>query len=342
MRLFLSFVLLVFSSFLLAQDVPPTSLPQLQTAEDSMKVYARQMIREQDTESRLQADSIFVRMLVQALRVPHSFYYPFDSIETVSCLYAPDSSFRIFSWQLSKDENYYRQRGAIQMNTTDGSLKLFPLLDVSEFTNAPADSVRGPQNWIGAIYYGIVVKEHNNKKVYTLLGFDDNSYQSTKKWLEVLTFDAAGRPVFGGPFFFIKNDSTQKVLRPARFELEYKKDGRARMNFDQELDMIVYDHLISEDNTPERKHTLIPDGDYDGFKWVDGHWQHITKIFDFKLKDGDVPVPEPIKDKAGKSNEEKLREQSEKNARKAGENLPVMETEPVKSQPVKKKKNGKP
>ena len=88
------------------------------------------------------------------------------------------------------------------------------------------------------------------------------------------------------------------------------------MNYDREMDMIVYDHLISEDNTPDKKYTLVPDGDYEGFKWVNGKWQHVDKVFDFKLKDGQAPVPEPLKDETGKSNEEKLILQSEKNNKK--------------------------
>ena len=92
-------------------------------------------------------------MLVRSLKIPNSFYFPFDSLQTISKLYAPDSSFRIFTWQIKKDVYVFIQRGAIQMRTADGSLKLIPLHDVSMFTKKPEDSVRGANNWIGAIYY---------------------------------------------------------------------------------------------------------------------------------------------------------------------------------------------
>lgn len=280
-----------------------------------MKIYARNMIADPNSSQRFIADSFFIRLLVKSLKNPFSFNYPYDSLETVSRIYAPDSTFRIFSWQFNRDDSYFRQRGAIQMKTADGSLKLFPLLDMSEFTDAPQDSVRTPQNWVGAIYYGIVMKTFNNKKYYTLMGFDDNNMKSTKKWIEVLTFDVSGKPVFGGPFFSL-DDKVKSTTPYARFCLEYKKDGRARMNYDREMDMIVYDHLISEDNTPDKKSTLVPDGDYEGFKWNNGRWVHVDKVFNFKLSDGQAPMPEPLKDDAGNSNEEKLRAQSEKNSQK--------------------------
>jgi hypothetical protein len=55
------------------------------------------------------------------------------------------------------------------------------------------------------------------------------------------------------------------------------------------MDMIVFDHLISESNEPQKKFTLIPDGDYEGFKWQNGKWVHVTKLFNQALKDGQAP-----------------------------------------------------
>jgi hypothetical protein len=316
MRRSLLSLFIVSTFFANAQPSTKANLVQLRKAEDSMKRSSRQMIMDENASTRFAADSLFIRQLVRTLKTPYSFNYPFDSIETVSKMYAPDSSFRIFTWQFSRDDKYFRQRGAIQMNTSDGSLKLFPLLDMSEFTKAPEDSVRTPQNWIGSIYYGIVKKSYNNKNYYTLLGFDDNTMSSTKKWIDVLSFDEQGRPQFGGSYFQFPNDSVTGAKANARFSMEFKKDGRARMNYDSEMDMIIFDHLVSESNEPQKAYTLIPDGDYCGFKWEKGKWVYIDKVFDFKLKDGEAPVPAPIKDDKGNTNEQMLFEQSEKNRQK--------------------------
>jgi hypothetical protein len=61
--------------------------------------------------------------------------------------------------------------------------------------------------------------------------------------------------------------------------------------------MIIFDHLISESNEPAKKYTYIPDGDYEGFKWVNGKWQHIEKVFNQKLEDGQAPVVKPVTEK---------------------------------------------
>jgi len=295
-----------------AQSLSQSAKKGLQVREDSLKTYADSMINALNAPDRFRADSNFVRGLVRALKTKHSFYYPFDSIRSISRLYAPDSSFRIFTWQLKRDEYVYLQKGAIQLNTPDGGLKLFPLFDYSMFTGKPTDSVRSKENWIGAIYYRIVMKQHAGKKYYTLLGFDDYSVSSNRKWMEVLTFNQQGEPVFGGPFFSYKEDSVKKPVQ-ARFQMEYKKEANTMLNYDPELDMIVFDHLISETDEPEKKNTYIPDGSYEAFAWKGGQWVHVDKVFDFQLQDGQFPVDEKLRDDQGNIDERILEKASQKN-----------------------------
>ncbi len=313
-------VLITFVSLIgtgsFAQKLPAALIKDLRLKEDSLKTFSDSMINALEAPDRFRSDSNFIRGLVRALKEKNSFYYPFDSLRTVSRLYAPDSSFRIFTWQLKKDEYVYLQKGAIQVNTRNGELKLFPLFDYSMFTSKPGDSVRGRQNWIGAIYYRIVQKQHNGKKYYTLIGFDDFSIGSNKKWVEVLTFNEKQEPVFGGPFFSYKEDTVKKPVQ-SRFSMEYKKEANTLLNYDPELDMIVFDHLISETDEPDKKNTYIPDGSYEGFKWKNGQWVHVDKVFDFQLQDGQFPMDASLRDEQGNIDERKLDEQSRKNLEKA-------------------------
>jgi hypothetical protein len=309
-----------------SQKLSAADRAQLRKKEDTLKRFSQGIVFGKNAADRFRSDSNFVRALVRALKVNHSFYYPLDSV-AVSKLYAPDSSFRIFTWQVQKDEYVYLQKGAIQMKTPDGSLKLFPLHDVSMFSKKPSDSIRGRQNWVGAIYYKVIMKTHNNKKYYTLLGFDDFSVSSNKKWMEVLTFNDAGEPVFGGPFISFANDTAKRPVQP-RFSIEYKKEAKTFFNYDAELDMIVFDHLISESNEPDRKETFIPDGDFEGFKWQNGQWVHVDKVFNFRLKEGDFPMDESLYDESGNVNEEKLQKATDKNLQK--KNPPAKTTTPPK------------
>jgi hypothetical protein len=261
--------------------------------QDSLVSYGQQMVASTDAAKRFRSDSFFTRILVRALKTTHSFQFPFDSLTTISRLYAPDSAFRIFTWQVSRDEDLHRRHGAIQMKTTDGSLKLFPLIDRTFMINEPKDTVTNHEWWIGAIYYKILLHEFNKKKYYTLLGYDENSIRSTKKRIEVLHFNESGQPVFGGPFFSFAQDTIRKKDQ-SRFWIEYKKNGNGRLLYDVEMGFIMYDHLISETNEPAKKFTYVPDGDYEAFKWVNGKWLHVEKVFTFKLEDGQAPVEKPL------------------------------------------------
>jgi hypothetical protein len=128
----------------------------------------------------------------------------------------------------------------------------------------------------------------------------------------VLTFDDRNMPVFGGKYFSFDKDT---VRRPAqyRYSIEYKKDAATTVNFDPDMNMILVDHLVSESDEPDLAYTYIPDGDYEGFKWVNGKWLHVNKVFTEKLEDGQAPVPDPLRDGSGNTNAEKLKQQSQKN-----------------------------
>ncbi|HEX7846232.1 MAG TPA: hypothetical protein VF476_10575 [Chitinophagaceae bacterium] len=295
---------------------------KLKEKEDSLRQWAQYMITDSLPEDRMYSDSIFTRVLVRALQVRNSFYYPFDSVFGISKLYAPDTSFRIFTWNLEFDDYYSRQKGAIQLRTKDGSLKLIPLRDVSEFTEKPEDSVRSSRNWIGATYYNIYKTQFKGKNYYTLFGLDHNSVQSNKKWIEVMYFNEKNEPVFGGPFFTYANDSVPKPPK-YRLSMEFKKEARVLANFIPDMEMILVDHLISETDQPELKWTFVPDGDNEGYQWENGKWVHIDKVFTFKLKDGEAPVDNPILDKKGNKDEKKLMEQSNKNKPKTNQKDPI-------------------
>ena len=303
-------ICILFTLFCFSQRITKSDFAFLKQKEDSLKGYGNDMVQTINSQNRFTADSLFTKIFVRALKTNNSYYYPFDSLQTISKLYPPDSSFRIFTWQLVISDNVIRQHGAIQMKTTDGSLKLYPLIDKSDVTINIADTIGNNKGWIGAVYYRIVQTKSGNQNYYTLLGFDENNIRSNRKIIEVLNF-LDDEPRFGGRYFSYEND-TLKQPATSRFILEYKKDAAARLNYDENLDMIVYEHLESESNEPKKKWTLIPDGDYEGFKWKNGKWVHINKVFTQITPEGNEPVPNPVKDAQGNTDESKLKDNTPK------------------------------
>ena len=288
-----------------AQGISNADLKLLQQKEDSIRALSVQIIQGINADDRFNADSSFTRMLVRALKIKNSFHYPFESLQTISILYSPDSVFRIFTWQLVINENVIRQHGAIQMKTYDGSLKLFGLIDKSNVTTNIADTIGNHNGWIGAIYYKIIQKKSSNQNFYTLLGFDENNIRSSRKIIEVLNF-LNDEPTFGGRYFSYEEDSVFKTSQ-SRYILEYKKEAGPRLTYDKDLDMIIVEHLVSESNEPKKKWTLVGDGDYEGFKWKGGKWVHVEKVFNVVTPDGQAPVPNPVRDPSGNIDEKKLK-----------------------------------
>ena len=312
----LLFVALVFLTPLCdAQKISSSDTKKLNEKEDSLKSLAADIILDSLTAPRMRSDSLFTRTLIRALQIKNSFYYPFDSVQGISKLYAPDTSFRIFTWNLQINDYWCIQRGAIQIRTNDGSLKLVALHDASSFTTDALDSVRNKNNWIGSVYYGIVKTTYKGKNYYTLIGYDNNTEMTNKKWLEVMTFDEKNEPVFGGQYFTFEKDSIKRSPQ-YRFDLEYKKEARAILKYDDDSKLIIVDHLISETDEPEKQWTYVPDGDYEAFKWENGKWVHIDKLYNYKLQEGQAPVADPLLDIQGKPDEKKLQEKSDKNRAK--------------------------
>ena len=317
---FLTVVILLLSSVQApSQVISSANKKILGIKEDSLQQIARFMIMDSLEVGRLLAYKDFVPTFIRALQVKNSFYYPFDSVMGISKLYAPDSSFRIFTWYIEIDDYKGWQRGFIQMRTPDGSLKGFRLHDDPEWSRDAYFKPVRDTNWIGAVYYNMIKTQHQGKNYYTLFGIDREGLRTQKKWIDVLSFDEKNRPVFGGGFSF-KEDTVRKPTQ-ARFSIEYKKDARTYVNYEPELKLILFDHLISETEEPEFPWTFVPDGDYEGFKWQNGQWVHVDKVFNYKLEDGQAPVGDQLLDYKGNKNEEKLKQKSDANkAKKPGGN----------------------
>ena len=207
----------------------------------------------------------FVKNLVEALKTPNSFAYPFDSLKNVSVIKSPDKAFRILSWYVQQENGTYRYFGTIQMNTGNGPLKLYPLIDQTD-NITDANVITNNQKWFGARYYDIVpVTSGNRSPYYILLGWKGNTLNTTKKVIEILSFDRElvnfGLPVFDGKELKNKN----------RIIFEYTKSNAMTLRVDQKAGMIVYDHLAPFDPEMVGKYEFYgSDGTFDGFKIIGG------------------------------------------------------------------------
>lgn len=270
--LFLALAFLLISCFCFAQHADESqNMKQLNTYQDSLALLGKKFINDTVDLDRKGANYLFIKTLVSALKIPHSFNYGFDSVKTISILNAPDNRFRIFSWPIMNNDGSYRFYGAIQMNTSD-KLLLYPLEDYSPLLKNPEDSVTGNRKWFGAQYYKII-KAGNDKPYYVLLGWKGNTVKSTKKVIEVISFNRDDQPVFGMPVFDGNSKNRKRVV------FEYTRQTSMLLRYIPEQHLIVFDHLSPPDKRMKDKpESFGPDLSYDGYQLKNGKWIYVNNL----------------------------------------------------------------
>jgi len=282
------------------------SIKKLNGIEDTLGVLAYAVVNDSIEQERFAACKVLITSLVRALKTENSFKYPFSRLKSLSIMAPPDSSFRIFTWQLFVNDSTYRYYGTIQMNQKE--LKLFPLIDRSfEMEVPPTYEQLSNDNWYGALYYNIRQFDSKEGKKYLLMGYDAFEFFERRKVIDVLSFDEKGSPVFGAPVF--ARDKPKPGLKEQRLIFEYSAAASIRVNWDEQYKMILFDHLIAFPSPYGRGMTAVPDGSYDGLKFEKGQWKFIDKVFNDTQEE--PPFPEPIldsrkgKDITGKAKKDK-------------------------------------
>jgi hypothetical protein len=290
------FMVFVFAFFcsgrVYSQGITPQNMEKLQIMEDSLLRSTDSMFEAYIPDSRVMYSERFAAQLVRTLKIPASYYYPFDSLKKfINIIYSDDNAFKIFNWEITPGNVSKRYYGAIQM--PGEKLRLFGLIDYAEELGKGAeDSILKNRKWYGALYYRIIPHEVGGTTVYTLFGMNASSPFSTKKVLDAMTITENG-VVFGAPIFGVASENFPR-RRINRFILEYKKGVQVSMNWDQEKNMIYFDKLVSQINDPHRKYTYVPSGQYDGFSWENETWTYHRDLIPVQiLKDGDAPSEQP-------------------------------------------------
>jgi hypothetical protein len=260
-KFYILFIVGMLSFNLKAQQTPN----KLTVFQDTLIKISANVAAAQSDAQKLEVNGKFVKTLVGALKTPNSFAFTFDSLKNISVIKSPDQAFRVLSWYVQLENGTYRYYGAIQMNTKNGPLKLYPLIDQTENLNDP-NIITNNQKWFGARYYEIVpVTSGNRLPYYVLLGWKGNTQITTKKVIEILSFDkdnlTFGAPVFDGKELKGKN----------RMIFEYAKSNAMTLKTDLKAGIIVFDHLASFDPEIKDKFEYYgSDGTFDGFKIIGG------------------------------------------------------------------------
>lgn len=260
-------------------------------AEDSLKFLLIKIQNAENDSIRFILNERFEELFYQALSYTGSFDYPFDSLKTIAKLTSPDKKFRIYNWNIPKGDGSNIYYGYIQLNPKSKlTHTVYRLFDRSDSISQPELAILDHRSWFGSLYYKIIMTSYDNRKYYTLLGWDGLSQQLSQKIIEILWFDNQEQPYFGAKIFRnLGNDQLCRILfkyaSTASMILTYddqyltknKKWNASKKQFDSETEktsMIVCDELIPIDPQLEGQYEYyIPSSEvYNGFVFKEGHW----------------------------------------------------------------------
>jgi hypothetical protein len=270
--LIFSLIFITFCSAVFAQHSDEGgNIRKLNVYQDSLTSLGKKFINDGTEMERMNDNAEFIKTLVQALRVPHSFNFPFDSVKSISIQNSPDNRFRLITWHIAFDDGSYRFYGTIQMNTGD-KLVMHPLQDYSPFIKHPEDTVTDNAKWYGAQYYKIIPVYTNANPYYVLLGWKGNTIKSTKKVIEVLSF-RDNKPVFGLPVFDGHGKNRKRVV------FEYNRTVSMLLKYDADQHLIVFDHLSPPDKKlKDKPESFGPDLSYSGYRIKNGKWEFADNL----------------------------------------------------------------
>lgn len=237
--------------------------------QDSLARLGYAMYNEPSEPERLAANFTFVKTLVSALQVPYSYSFAFDSLNMVSMLKGSDDKFRIFSWHIQLNDGSYLYYGTVQLNTPDGKLRMYPLLDKTYEIESPETAITSATDWYGAQYYRLVPFGDD----YLLLGWKGHTSAMTQKVIEVLQVTEDG--VRLGKAVFESEDTWQN----ARMIYRYNRQASMHLDYDSDEHQIVLDHLAPPEARYEGQYEQYgPDMSYDAWKVEHGKLVLISDV----------------------------------------------------------------
>jgi hypothetical protein len=205
----------------------------------------------------------------EALKIPGSFNYPFDSLKYIGKILSSDKRLRIYTWNIPYHDGTHQYTGYLQyIPEKTKEPEIFQLTDKSEEISIPTQAVLDNHHWYGALYYDIILCTDKKNRYYTLLGFDFNDIFSSKKVIDVLYFNEDNKPVFGKPLFEHDGNLATRII------FEFSARVSMTLKYHKEKEIIVYDHLSPSRPSLTGKFQFYgPDMSYDGLKFEDGIWK---------------------------------------------------------------------
>jgi hypothetical protein len=253
--------------------------------------------RGENEHIRYNANERFLKLLKRTLTENGAIDYPFAHLRCEK-LMPPDQKFRMFNWMVRREQGMEFFAVMMVFNERSKNYQIIQLIDESDAIFDLPNVILDKDNWFGAYYTTVIQTEANNRKYYTLLGWNGNDRTVNRRLIEILTFKANGDPVFGADIF---TDVRERKERFRRKIFEYSRRGSMILRYDIQsysepvgtpkpgqkqkerlvrTNMIVFDRLVPQnpDLASRRESYIAAGGVYDAYVWLDHRWTLKTDI----------------------------------------------------------------
>jgi len=267
-------ILLIFLVFVSSESFSQSGLINIKSKEELILSDFTKIISSKSDSLKEIYNSEILSYFTQILEDDLAFDYKFDTLKNyVSILFSDDNLLKVYTWGVSLSNGEYKYYGFLQhRNKKKVKSTIYSLSDKSKEIENPEMELLTNENWYGALYYELITTKSGKKKYYTLLGWDGNNDFSTKKIIEVLTFNGSEKPKFGSSFEIEKKKSKRVIF-------EYNTQAKMTLSFNSEANTIVFDHLSPSDPKFEGMYQYYgPDFSYDGLKFDDGFWIYLPDL----------------------------------------------------------------
>lgn len=231
--------------------------------------------------------------MIDSLRVllsnPDFENYPLDSLKNFYILNGPKNEFRIITWKLQENKDKFMYFGFTQFFLGKNKIKV-SFLEENNNWELGQYTTQDTSKWLGCVYYAMVPPKKYKEDYYILFGWDGNGSKTKKKIIEIVKFNKAGIPTFGKDIFVSEEFKAPRGKKNYRIIMEYASNVSITLNYDLNMNMIVFDHLSP---TNERlkgvRAAYVPDFSFDAFKYEKGKWNHLSDVDARVLK---IPKPQ--------------------------------------------------
>ena len=266
----ITFLLCLLSTAVYAQKIDPEIKSRLDSFQRALQPVAFQLFNGENDEARNKAGEQLSSGLKAALELPGAFYFNFDSLENVSQLTSEDKEVKVLSWTIPLSDGTYKYSGFVLRQPKKGATEVFELHDRPLPSEEAERQELGPEEWYGALYYQLIDVKKKRLKYYTLLGWKGNNPLTTKKVIDVLSFDKKGKAVFGKAVFSFP-DKRDKY----RIIFEFSAEVSMSVYYDEPNQTLIMDHLFPSQPSLEGHYEFYgPDLSFDAFELEKGEWQY--------------------------------------------------------------------